>query len=130
MLIRILFLNRRIIDIALQMFWLDNRPWVFVHVYVHTCACPPVCMYTLLLFKSFPYGEVCFQFFSNGNNTSVNTAEFIVIHTLCVCVCVYLWLSVGKSLRFKDQMPFKRLYQITFLLKMFFKKTYWNLRKV
>lgn len=43
----------------------------------------------LSLFKSFPNGEICFQFFSEVNDTTVNTTEFTVIHTLCgwVCVC-------------------------------------------
>lgn len=63
--------------------------------------------------------EIYFQFV-NINDTTANAAEFTVMHALCTCVC--LNVSVRKSLRFKDEMDFQRLYEITFLLKMFFKK--------
>lgn len=49
----------------------------------------------LSLLTSFPYGEICFQFFSNVNETTVSTAEFTVIHTLCVCLFLSMNISVG-----------------------------------
>lgn len=82
-------LNGKIIDNALQSFSLDSMSQTFVHVYINICIYMHVCIHMLSLFKSFPNGEICFQFFSEVNDTTVNTTEFTVIHTLCgwVCVC-------------------------------------------
>lgn len=64
-----------------------------------------ICIYALSLCKSFPYGEICFQFFSNVNETAVNTTEFTVILCVCICVCVYEYFC--RSLGLTGQMPLK-----------------------
>lgn len=73
----------------------------------------------LSLFKSFPYGEICFQFFSNVNETTVNTAEFTVIHTLCVFLSMNISVGVLSS---KVKWPLKGCIPNYILIKNMFRK--------
>lgn len=59
--------------------------------------------------------------------TLLNLQRYMLCARVCVCVCcVCVFECFCKSLWFKDQMDFKRLYEITFLLKCFL-KSIWKL---